>query len=384
MYASIDGWTPANATSAGDNILDRWILSRLQTLKASINVEMERYRLYNVVPKLFSFINDLTNTYIRLNRARFWGEGMTPDKAAAYTTLHKAVRELSVAMAPFAPFLAEHIYQALAQHAGEGESLPVSVHLCPYPEADEAQANVLLEEAVSRMQQVIDLGRRKREDVKINLRTPLRRLTIVHRDAELLAEIGMLENYVKAELNVKDVQYDTDESEYIALVAKPNFPVLGKRLGKRMRTFQASIAALDATAIESFQETGSIVIEGETFDATEIQVLREAKAGTNAISNRYVSIDLDIDLDDDLVGEGWAREFVNRIQRERKRRGFEVSDRIRVRYDGDPALETAIETHRDYIARETLATDFGPGAVGDSPVEAMIDAKPLGFALEVV
>ena len=384
MYASIDGWTLAMTASAGDNILDRWIISRLQTLKASINVEMERYRLYNVVPKLFSFIGDLTNTYIRLNRARFWGEGMTPDKAAAYTTLHTAVNELSVAMAPFAPFLAEHIYQSVARLAGESKPEPVSVHLCPYPEADEGLANVLLEEAVSRMQQVIDLGRRKREDVKINLRTPLRRLTIVHRDAELLAEIRTLENYVKAELNVKDVQYDVDESKYIALVAKPNFPVLGKRLGKRMRAFQASIAALDAPAIEEFQETGSIAIDGETFDATEIEVFREAKAGTNAISNRYVSIDLDIDLDDDLVREGWAREFVNRIQRDRKKRGFEVSDRIRVRYRGDPALASAIETHRDYIARETLATDFERGAVNDAAVDAVIDGMAIAFTLDVV
>ena len=383
-YASIDGWTPAMNEAPVENILDRWIISRLQTLKESINVEMERYRLYNVVPKLFSFINDLTNTYIRLNRARFWGEGMTPDKAAAYATLHTAVNELSVAMAPFAPFLAEHIYQSLAQLAGSGEPDPVSVHLCPYPEADDALANVLLEEAVSRMQQVIELGRRKREDVKINLRTPLRRLTIVHRDAELLAEIGTLENYVKAELNVKDVRYDTDESKYIALVAKPNFSVLGKRLGKRMRAFQASIGALDAPAIEAFQETGRIVIDGETFDEAEIEVLREAKAGTNAISNRYVSIDLDIDLDDELVREGWAREFVNRIQRARKDRGFDVSDRIRVRYRGDAELSSAIETHREYIARETLATDFGRGGTDAVVVDAVIDGKAVAFTLDVV
>ena len=383
-YASIDGWTPDMDTAPVENILDRWIISRLQTLKESINVEMERYRLYNVVPKLFSFINDLTNTYIRLNRARFWGEGMTPDKAAAYATLHTAVRELSVAMAPFAPFLAEHIYQSLAELAGSGEPGTVSVHLCEYPEADDALGNVLLEKAVSRMQQVIELGRRKREDVKINLRTPLRRLTIVHRDAELLAEIGTLENYVKAELNVKDVRYDTDESKYIGLVAKPNFPVLGKRLGKRMRAFQASIAALDAPAIEAFQETGRIAIDGETFDAADIEVLREARAGTNAVSNRYVSIDLDIELDDELVGEGWAREFVNRIQRARKDRGFDVSDRIRVRYGGDPELSSAIEAHREYIARETLATDFGRGATDAVVVDAVIDGKGVAFTLDVV
>ena len=383
-YAAIDGWTPAATTAPVDNILDRWIVSRLQTLKESINVEMKRYRLYNVVPKLFSFINELTNTYIRLNRARFWGEGMTPDKAAAYATLHTAVNELSVAMAPFAPFLAEHIHQSLARLAGDGKPEPVSVHLCPYPEPDDALGDDLLEEAVSRMQQVIDLGRRKREDVKINLRTPLRRLTIVHRDAELLAEIKTLENYVKAELNVKDVRYDTDESSYIGLVAKPNFPVLGKRLGKRMRAYQASIAGLDAASIDAFQESGRIEIEGETFTTGEIEVFRQAKAGTNAISNRYVSIDLDIRLDDELRREGWAREFVNRIQRARKDRGFEVSDRIRVRYHGDPVLADAIEAHRDYIARETLATDFGRGATDAVTVDAVIDGKGVAFTLDVV
>ena len=383
-YAAIDEWRPSDAAQAGDNILDRWIISRLQTLKESINVEMERYRLYNVVPKLFSFINDLTNTYIRLNRARFWGEGMTPDKAAAYTTLHTAVYELSVAMAPFAPFLAEHVYRALAELTGEAEPDPVSVHLCPYPVADEVLRHPLLEEAVSRMQQVIELGRRKREEVKINLRTPLRRLTVVHRDAELLDEIRTLENYLRAELNVKEVRYETDESAYISLTAKPNFPLLGKRLGKRMRAFQANIGALDAAAIEAFQENGKIEIDGETFTVEEIQILRKAKAGTNAVSNRYISIDLDIALDDELVREGWAREVVNRIQRGRKERGFDVSDRIRVRYRGEPALENAIETHRDYIAGETLATDFAAGAVGDAPVDAVIDGKAVAFSLSVV
>ena len=382
-YASIDQWRPGGAPQSADNILDQWILSRLQTLKESINVEMKRYRLYNVVPKLLSFIADLTNTYIRLNRGRFWGEGMTPDKAAAYTTLHTAVHELSVAMAPFAPFLAEHIYQSLADLAGE-EANPDSVHLCAYPDPDETQRNALLEDAVSRMQQVIELGRHKREEVKINLRTPLRRLTIVHRDAELLAEIKTLENYVTAELNVKEVRYETDESRYIALSARPNFPLLGKRLGKRMREFQGSIGALDAVAIDAFQETGSIEINDETFNAEEIEVFRVAKKGTNAVSNRYVSIDLDCELDDELVREGWAREVVNRIQRGRKDRGFEVSDRIRVRFQGDAELESAIGEHRDYIAGETLALDFAVGEVGRNPLEAVIDGKALALALEVV
>ena len=180
------------------------------------------------------------------------------------------------------------------------------------------------------------------------------------------------------------MRYETDESKYIALSARPNFPLLGKRLGKRMREFHRNIGALDAAAIDAFQEAGSIEIDGETFNADEIQVFREAKKGTNAVSNRYVSIDLDCELDDELVREGWAREVVNRIQRGRKDRGFEVSDRIRVRFSGDAELESAIGEHRDYIAGETLALDFAVGEVGGNPLEAIIDGKALALALEVV
>ena len=381
-YAVIDGWTSASE-HGGDNILDQWILSKLQTLKEAVATEMERYRLYNVVPRLFAFIGDLTNWYIRLNRARFWTEGLGDDKLAAYTTLHTAVRELCIAMAPFAPFLAEHIYQSLAKLAGDDAPSPDSVHLCPYPEAEPARRKPLLEDAVSRMQQVIELGRRKREEVKVHLRTPMRRLTIIHRDAEVLAQLRTLERYVKAELNVKDVHYDQNEADYIALTAKPNFPVLGKRLGKRMRAFQAHIAALDPAALAEFQETGAIEVEGESFDATEINVFREAKKGTNALGGRHVSIDLDCALDDALLREGWAREFVNRVQRARKESGFEVMDRIRIGFEADAQLADAIDQHRDYIAGETLALALAPGIAEDGgrAFDSSIDGKTIRFSL---
>ncbi len=379
-YAVIDGWTPAKERR-GDNVFDQWILSKLQTLKEAVATEMERYRLYNVVPKLFAFIGDLTNWYIRLNRARFWAEGLAPDKIAAYTTLHTTVRELCIAMAPFAPFLAEHIYQSLAKLSGDARPTPDSVHLCPYPEADPAMRQPPLEDAVSRMQQVVELGRRKREEVHIHLRTPMRRLTVIHRDAAVLDEMRTLEGYLKAELNVKDVYYDEDESRYIALYAKPNFPVLGKRLGKRMRAFQAKIGALDVDALARFQETGSIELDGESFDATEINVFREAKQGTNALSNRHVSIDLDCELDDALIAEGWARDFVNRVQRARKESGFEVTDRIRIVFDGDPSLAAAIETHHDYVAGETLAVAMAPGTAPARAFQSSIDGKAMRFSL---
>ena len=382
-YASLDQWTPAKGMHQGDNILDQWILSRLQTLKSNVAAEMQRYRLYNVVPALFSFINDLTNWYIRLNRSRFWTEDVTADKIAAYSTLHTAVQELSLAMAPFAPFLAEHVYQELAELAGEGAAKPLSVHLCGYPEAEDSLKQPLLEAAVARLQQVIELGRSKREEAKIGLRTPLRRVTIVHRDTALLDEIRSLENYVKAELNVKAVAYDADESKYIALYAKPNFPALGRRLGKRMKEFQALIQALDAASIDALQESGSIELGGEAFDVQEIDVFRAARPGTNAVSNRSVSIDLDCSLDDDLVREGWAREFVHSVQRARKESGLAVSDRIRIGYRGDAALAEAVAAHGPYVAGETLATELEPSLREGSEFEALIDGQRLAFSITV-
>ena len=386
-YASLDDWTPGDGAPAeGGNILDRWIVSRLQTLKETIGFEMQRYRLYNVVPCLFDFIADLTNIYIRLNRSRFWGEGMTPDKATAYDTLHTAVRELSVAMAPFAPFLAEHVYQTLAK-LGDGMPSPDSVHLCEYPVADETLKQPLLEAAVSRMQQVIELGRRKREEAKVGLRTPLKRLTIIHRDVALLDEIKTLERYVRAELNVKGVCYEQDEAKYIALFAKPNFPRLGKRLGKKMRAFKAKIEALDASSIEAFQRHGTIELDGEVFTADDINIFREARAGTNAVSNSYVSIDLDCTLDEDLLREGWAREVVHHVQRARKATGLAVSDRIRVAYQGEEELQCAIALHRDYIAGETLAREFERSSAVDeaegTAYDALIDGKSLTFAIRL-
>ncbi len=379
-YAAIDGWAPDRGFHQGGNTLDRWVLSKLQTMKAEIAHEMAAYRLYNVVPKIFGFIEDLTNWYIRLNRGRFWGEDITADKIAAYSTLYTAVHELSVAMAPFAPFLSEHVYHELARLGGDAEPKPQSVHLCGYPEPEEGLVQPGLEDAVARMQQVVLLGRRKREEARINLRTPLRTLTIIHRDDVLLEAIAELEDYVRAELNVKEVRYERDESRYIELYAKPNFPVLGKRLGKRMRSFQGLIAELSAAQITDFQETGRIELDGETFTTDEIQVFREPKDGANAVSDRLISIDLACDLDDELIREGFAREAVNRIQRARKEMGLDVSDRIRVAFGGDAEVVDAVEAHREYVAGEVLAVEFSRGDA--DPFRAEIDGKSFTYAIE--
>ncbi len=380
-YASIDHWTPDKGDYIGSNILDRWILSKLQTLKAGIRNEMEQYRLYNVVPKLFDFIEDLTNWYIRLNRSRYWGDEITADKIAAYSTLYRAVRELSIVMAPFAPFLSEHVYRQISDLAEERPK-PSSVHLCSYPEADGSEIHRDLEEAVTRMQQVVLLGRRKREAVKINLRTPLSLVTIVHRDRDVLEAIRGLDEYVRSELNVKEVRYATEETDYIVLYAKPNFPVLGKRLGKRMKEYQELIESMTPGDIANFQDEKGVTLGGERFTEEEIQVFREAKPGTNVITDRLISIDLVCELNDELVMEGYAREAVNRIQRARRDAGLEVSDRIRLVYSGDERVLEALGIHAEYVARETLATEFEPGPTVQ--FDAEIDGMRLGFDISVM
>ena len=380
-YAEIDGWSPERGSHLGDNILDQWILSRLQTLKAGVAAEMDAYRLYNVVPQLFEFIEDLTNWHIRLNRGRFWGEAITADKIAAFATLHGVLQELCRLMAPFAPFLSDHLHQELAKFGGGAE--PTSVHLCDYPTFEEGFAKPALESAVARMRQVILLGRQQREEARVGLRTPLRSLKVIHRDQGLLDELAKLGIYIKAELNVQELSFDADEERYVQLAAKPNFRLLGKRLGKRMKVFGPLINGLSARQIAELREEGALAVQGERFTLEEIEVRQQPLAGSGAATDGSISIVLDTALTEDLIRGGYAREIVNRVQRARKDRGFALSDRIVLRFDGAAELLRAADEHRSYIMGETLCTTFEQAAIAerDAPVQAEIDGMAIQFAL---
>ncbi len=380
-YAAIDQWRAEANAPASTNITDQWILSRLQSLLTNVTKEMAAYKLYNVVPALFEFIEDLTNWYIRLNRGRFWAEGETADKSAAYQTLYQTLHALTLSMAPFAPFLAEHIYQQLLPYAPAGEKSPQSVHLCRFPKPEAQFIQPVLEAAVARMQNIILLGRQKRNQVKIKTKTPLRRLTIIHPDKAMLDEIARLESYIKGELNVKTLEYSQDENRYIKLFAKPNAPVLGKRLGKDFGKFRGLIEKLDAGALNALQEKGSLTIDGVEFGADDILVFREPKAGTEALSNRFISIDMDCTLDPALIQEGLAREVINRIQKTRKDIGLNVSDRIAIAYTADAELAAAIKEHAEHIKRETLCTDLKLAA-GPCTANFDIDELKLGLTIK--
>jgi isoleucyl-tRNA synthetase len=366
-YASVDGWkvdakacheikvaedgSMAFTGVSSDNILDQWLHSKLQTLIKNVNHEMTNYRLYNVVPELFNFIEDLTNWYIRLNRRRFWEEGMSEDKSAAYSTLYTTLETLSRLMAPFAPFLADHIYQELKAFGGNTEE---SVHLCSYPEAQESAIDATLETAVGRMQQVVLLGRQKRIAEGVKVKTPLKILKVIHQDQSLLKEMSKLEEFIKIELNVKTVEYMTNEQDFVVLSAKPNLPVLGKKLGKEMGSFKSLIEKLSSDDVQKIEDGGKVNLKGVDFDSSEILVLRSAKPGTQAVTNRFITIDLDCTLDQDLIDEGLAREMVNRIQKTRKDSNFNVADRIQCTVYTTPELAKVFDKYQGYISSETL------------------------------
>ncbi len=353
-YAAADGWDASLHSAQPSNILDQWILSKLQTLIQQVNSEMQAYRLYNVIPPLFSFIEDLTNWYIRLNRRRFWEEGLESDKKAAYTTLHLTLTTLSKLMAPFAPFLSESTFKELTGLE--------SVHLESYPESQQSLMNPTLEEAVDKMQQVILLGRQKRIQENVKVKTPLRRLDVIHQDQTLLKEMSKLEEFIKGELNIKEVGYKTNEADFIRLFAKANLPVLGKKLGKEMGKYKGAIESLDYQPLQLVEAGQTTTVMGVEFSPEEILVYREAKAGTQALTNRFITINMDCTLDQELIDEGLARELINRIQQARKSANLNVADRVKavVIFEGPEKaqLEGVLLKHKSYIASETLAVEL--------------------------
>ncbi|MBM4255488.1 MAG: isoleucine--tRNA ligase [Deltaproteobacteria bacterium] len=382
-YALVDQWNLA-LTPAGSspNILDRWILSRQQTLIQRTNAEMEGYRLYNVVPALVDFLDELTNWYIRFNRRRFWSEGADADKFYAYRTLYEVLLGYAKLMAPFTPFLADAIYRNLVTlHAGQGKD---SVHLEPFPTYNEQLVNPELEDAVARMQRVVLLGRSLRNERKVKVRMPLPQLTILHRQQWVLDEIKPLETYIREELNVKEVVYSTAEEAKVALSAKANPQLLGPRFGKNFGTIGKKITNLSLDQMLASEEGKSITLDAESFQPNEIQILRQARDGAPDVrSDRFISIEFPCTLTDELIAEGLAREVVHLIQQMRKDAGYQVEDRIAVTYTTESALASAIERHQAYIQQETLARSLRPvQAQGDRVDTVDIEGMKLTLGVQ--
>jgi len=361
-YANIDQFKPRGDALKSSNILDQWLMSRLHSLIANTQREMTAYRLYNVVPQLLEFIEELTNTYIRFNRSHFWQEGMPDDKRFAYETLYEALTTLSKLMAPFAPFLSETTYQNLSRVLLDKKQ---SVHLENFPDANTSCIKPELEEAVRAMEALVALGRNHREKIVVKAKIPLKQMKVIHRDPKVLANIKRFEVYFKDELNIREVLYDAAEDNYIQISAKANFPVLGKRLGPKMKIVAAGIQKLALVDLLKIEKGESVQVEGEDILMTEVEIRRAPKGqNPNLATHQLISIEIDPTVTNEQIQEGLAREITRKIQAARKSADFNLDDRIKLELHCTGALKDAATTHQKMICEETLADQF---AFADAP-----------------
>ena len=351
-YASIDGFKPRGDYANSPNQLDQWILSRLNSLIQKTNEEMAAYRLYTVVPELLAFIESLTNTYIRFNRPHFWRDGMPEDKRFAYETLYHALITLSKVMAPFAPFLAEETYQNLSRASASRKE---SVHLEMFPEAETKFIKPELEDAVARMDALVMLGRNLREKIKIKAKIPLLTMKIIHRDPKVLSQLQKLEAYFQDELNIRKFEYVTKEEDYIQVKAKANFPVLGKRVGPKMKAIAAQIDKLSLSDLESLEKGASITIDGEAITIADIEIRRQSLGDKITIAaHQLISIEVDPTLTEEQILEGLSREVMRKIQQARKNADLKLDARIELSLFVDGKLLEAVKAHEETVKSETL------------------------------
>ena len=319
---------------------------------------MNAYHLYNVVPSLIDFIEDLTNTYIRFNRRRFWQDKDSEDKWDAFETLYTVLFEFSKIMAPFTPFLAEKTFQILSP---ENPTDKKSVHLEFYPSANTSFIQPELEDTVSRIQSVIMMARNIREKIGAKIKIPLQDMTLIHRNKEILQHFKPFEDALKEELNIRKMNYDLNEEKYVKLQAKANHKVLGPKLGAKLKDLSKAIAQLSQKEIELLEKEGKTTVLNETLTLEDIQVLRLQQKGYEfSQSNPFITISLNPEIKEDQLLEGKSRELVNRIQKMRKSANFNLDDRIEVQYNATSPLSKVIALHKAYISEQVLAKKILP------------------------
>ena len=360
-YANIDGWSPRQGASAPPvHRLDRWILSEMQTLVHVINEEMEAYRLYRTVPAMVQFVEKLTNWYIRRSRRRFWKSEDDADKASAYATLYRVLVTFSKSLAPILPFITESIYRNLAVTGEDGEA-PESIHLCDMPLADESLRDPDLEAQMKLAVLASSLGRSLRSRHNLKIRQPLRRLFLLPPDENSRTALEEVSELIADELNVKEILLVEDETEISEVSYKANFRALGPRFGRRMKEVAAFIADLDADRVTELTAGGALRVAGGEIGLDDIEIQRRERGDVIVAVEDNLAVGLDIQLDEELILECGAREFVNRVQNMRKDAGLGVSDRIQVWAQGEEEVERAVAANLEYVAAEVLAVSVQLG-----------------------
>ncbi len=332
--------------------LDRWILSKFNNLTGYVRESMSQYDQTKCVRAIQEFVNeDLSNWYIRRSRRRFWATELSQDKKSVYNTTMEILIGVSQLMAPFSPYLSEEIYRNLT-----GE---VSVHLSYFPEVNKDLIDLNTETRMDLVRNLVTLGRAARETERIKVRQPLQK---IHIDGVYETTISDLTPLIMEELNIKQVVFEKDLNAFMNFSLKPNFRTAGPKLGKNVKAFAEVLSKSDAVEIiNCVQNGGSIelVVNGESVRVTEdiLDIRITSKEGFNVSMENNLFVILDTNIDDELLNEGYAREFISKIQQMRKNNGYEMMDNIKVFFKGPEEIVEAVNRYRDYIMKETLAVE---------------------------
>ena len=383
LYAEIDKFNPLEYKDfKSTHIMDKWIISKLNTLVKEIDGKLEKYDITSAAIQIGNFTDELSNWYVRRNRERFWSQELTDDKIGAYVTLYTALITLAKVAAPFVPFMADEIYNNLVY--GLDNKLPESVHLCLWPEVDEKAIDKTLEQEMDLAYKIVKLGRSARNSVNIKNRQPL---------SNMLISVETLPDYyndvVKEELNVKQVVFGADMKEYVSFEIKPNLPVLGREYGKLIPRIKEEIAKFNQMDLAVKVKAGGIeYIEIDdvqiALSSENLLVTMHGKEGFAFAGEGEIGVVLDTHITEALKEEGYLREILSKVQNMRKDKGFEVLDRINLYVSGNQMLEKVVKKFEDIIKHDTLADKVIYDCTRNSYTDTPINGENLLIDVEVV
>ena len=387
LYAEIDKYDPSkyNLADCKLQVIDKWVLSKLNSLVDTVSKNLEEYKIFESARLMQSFVDELSNWYIRRCRERFWGEGMTEDKAAAYTTLYTVLTTFSKLTAPFTPFIAESIYQNLVPEFYA--DAPISVHLCKFPQVNYDLIDTKLEADMEIVENMVVLGRSARNLSNIKNRQPLAKLYFSMGGNVALDE--KMYEIARDELNVKEFEVLTDSSKFINYKLKPQLKTLGPKYGSKLGLIRQYLDTCDANSVvKTIRESGQITVDlnGEqvVFTEQDLLISTESKEGFISASENGHTVVLDVNLTDELIAEGIVREVVSKVQTMRKEAGFNVTDRINLYFVTGSMVADVIKNNQNHIAKVVLADSINEGKLNGYQKDWDINGEQVTLAVEKV
>ncbi|HIY87234.1 MAG TPA: isoleucine--tRNA ligase [Candidatus Bacteroides pullicola] len=364
LYANVDGfeYKEADVPMAERPEIDRWILSLLNSLVKNVDACYNDYEPTRAGRLISDFVNDnLSNWYVRLNRKRFWGGGMTTDKLSAYQTLYTCLETVAKLMAPIAPFYADMLYMDLVKVTGRDNV--VSVHLAKFPTYDDSLINIDLEERMQVAQDITSMVLALRRKVNIKVRQPLQCIMIPVVDEAQRAHIEAVKALIMSEVNVKEIKFVDGAAGVLVKKVKCDFKKLGPKFGKQMKAVAAAVAALSQEAIAELEKNGAYTLHlpdgaEAVIEASDVDIFSEDIPGWLVANEGRLTVALEVTLTEELRREGIARELVNRIQNLRKSSGFEITDKISITISKNPQTDDAVTEYKDYICNQVLGTEL--------------------------